>query len=406
MPGCPRCNEDVDRADDFCTSCGTALRIRGARPGDVVLVIDRGLYQFGKFVLAIVAILMVVGGFVVGFDLKELVNEMGERRVEIATASEQVSEATRRTGKAVAELDGRVAVATTRIEKSTKEMDARLAEANRQVADLRKSVEEAKTALAAIHRARGEAEVFVSNLLSLNTEELVRAEKVAIAGIDGDVGEGIDVSADPTGAEEAPNRERLFPPGSELTFAFLDDPSEAERNAVLQALAVWQPYVNLKFTEVDNAADATIRIGFREGNGSWSFLGRDALQVGPNDPTMNFGWDITQPGQENTVLSEVGHALGFPNEHQNPRKGIEWNRDAVFDHFSKPPLNWSASQVTFNILRKLEFRNYPCTRDYDPNSVMMYSFPAGLTKSGEAITPEPGLSESDKACAREMYPSG
>ncbi len=376
------------------------------RPGDVVLVLDRNLYQFGKFVVAILAIILVVGGFVVGFDLKKLVAEMGERRGELAAASKQVTDATEHTVKSVADLDERVVEAAKKIADSTRELDVRLNEAEEQIADLRMKLGEAKAALAAIYRAKGEAEVAVSNLLSLNAEELARAEKVATKGFGDRVGAGSNSGAVGTssGAGDRPSQEKLFLPGSEITFAFLGDPSDAERNAVRKAIAVWKTYVNLTFREVESASGAVIRVGFRPGDGSWSFVGRDALQVSEADPTMNFGWDITAPDQENTVLSEIGHALGFPNEHQNPRKGIEWDRDAVFEHFSRPPLNWSASQVTFNILRKLDLSEYPCTRDFDPNSVMMYPFPAGLTKSGDAISPEPGLSASDKACAREMYP--
>ena len=31
---------------------------------------------------------------------------------------------------------------------------------------------------------------------------------------------------------------------------------------------------------------------------------------------MNFGWDLTQPGEIDTALHEIGHTIGFPHEHQ------------------------------------------------------------------------------------------
>ena len=83
MPNCPRCNEDVALEDARCAACGTDLRIRGSRPGDVVLVLDRGLFQFFKYVFALVAFALVVGAFFLGFDLKNLVQEMGDRRDEL-----------------------------------------------------------------------------------------------------------------------------------------------------------------------------------------------------------------------------------------------------------------------------------------------------------------------------------
>ena len=232
MAGCPRCGTDVDREASFCTNCGTDLRARGARPGDVILVLDRGLVQFAKFALAVLGIFLVFGAFVFGFDLRKLTGEMHDRRAEMEAASRQIGTATTATEASVADLEGKVADATTRIADATAQMEKRLQDAEDQVADLKQKVVEAEAALARIHRFRREAEIAVSNLASLDAEELARAEAAARdPAIRTDASAGTDV--------ERPGK--LFAPGSEIPFAFLGEPTAQERQAVRDAIAAWQP---------------------------------------------------------------------------------------------------------------------------------------------------------------------
>ena len=58
--------------------------------------------------------------------------------------------------------------------------------------------------------------------------------------------------------------------------------------------------MNLKFNFVDNPF-ANIRINFDINAGSWSYLGKDALNIPYNKATMNFGWFNIA-----TVLHEFG----------------------------------------------------------------------------------------------------
>lgn len=97
--------------------------------------------------------------------------------------------------------------------------------------------------------------------------------------------------------------------------------SEAEKNVVREAFKIWKNVgIGLEFNEVTSRSEAEIRIGFFKGDGSWSRgLGREILNNGINDRTMNFGWDITRdPREIDTAIHEIGHSLGFPHEHQNP----------------------------------------------------------------------------------------
>lgn len=390
MVDCPRCGESVEADDTHCSNCRTDLRARGARPGDVILVLDRGLVQFGKLVLSVLGIFLVIGAFVVGFDLNKLVHEMHERRAELAVAREQISNMTRETKQSVSQLSQSVGQAEQRVAAAAAELERRVEDAKVQVDDLKAKVAEADGAIKIIRSARARVEVAVSGILNLSAERIATIEAQTT----------VEVPKEPA----VPNSAKLFPTGTILKYAFVDQASAEIKKVVEDAIGEWEKYANLEFRFVSDPKIAEIRIGLKRGNGSWSFVGRDALNVPVSSPTMNFGWDITEPRHRDTAISEFGHVLGFRNEHQNPRNGIVWDEKAVYAHYSQAPNNWPDQTTELNVLRKLRVEEYPCTRSYDPDSIMMFPFPSGLTVDGAAITPKPGLSESDKACAREMYP--
>jgi len=200
-----------------------------------------------------------------------------------------------------------------------------------------------------------------------------------------------------------------------LRYHFMDDPiswkgEDDQKDAVRKALQTWKDLgIGLKFIEVGNPRSAEIRIGFEPG-GSWSYVGRDCIDLVP-DPTkltMNFGWSLTTPYGRDTALHEIGHALGFPHEHQNPQTGIEWNEREVYQYFKGSPNFWNRQKIQYNIIRKIASQDVGGS-SWDRDSIMHYSFKAGLIVKpteyqGRDLIPKPGLSNIDKSEALKFYP--
>jgi Astacin (Peptidase family M12A) len=182
----------------------------------------------------------------------------------------------------------------------------------------------------------------------------------------------------------------------------------AQQDVVRSGFGVWNEVgIGMKFQEVNEREEAEIRIGFMRGDGAWSWLGREILDKGPNERTMNFGWDLTRPGEIDTAVHEIGHTLGFPHEHQNPKAGIEWDEEAVYASLAEPPNSWDRSTTFWNIIRKLPAGEVQGTV-WDPDSIMHYPFEAGLIKRpkpfDQGLTPRGGLSAKDKAWVKTLYP--
>ena len=208
--------------------------------------------------------------------------------------------------------------------------------------------------------------------------------------------------------------EKKWANGTKLRYYFFASGSFAggndQKDLVRKGFEVWKNVgIGITFEEINDISEAEIRIGFLQDDGAWSYVGRDVLKFpGQHERTMNFGWDLTQdPRREGVAVHEIGHTLGFPHEHQNPFAGIVWDEQAVYDHFAGPPNNWDQQTTFWNILRKLQ-RSEVEGSSWDPNSIMHYSFAAGLIREPaqyrNGLRPAGGLSAKDVEQVKRFYP--
>jgi len=181
---------------------------------------------------------------------------------------------------------------------------------------------------------------------------------------------------------------KLWINGSTLRIRFLGG-TQQQHDMVRRYAPQWTQHANLNF-DFGNAADAEIRIAF-EDDGAWSYIGTDAKGIHVSQPTMNFGWL-----DEAVVLHEFGHAIGLGHEHQNPDGGIKWNEPVVIRDLSGPPNRWDIATIRHNVLNKYSHDQINGT-DFDPKSIMLYSFPVEWTLDGFHSEPNLKLSDMDEA---------
>lgn len=198
---------------------------------------------------------------------------------------------------------------------------------------------------------------------------------------------------------------KLWPNGKTLRVRFLGG-TKAQQEFVKKVAVEWCKYANLKFDFLTKPAASDIRISFKEGEGSYSYVGTDCRSIPQSAETMNLGWlDPKNPDDAGTVLHEFGHAIGLQHEHMRPGLGeFKWNRQAVIDDLSGAPNYWTVEQIEENVLNKLMAKDLTATATIDRTSIMEYMFPASWTLDGAGAPQNDQLSKDDKALCMRVYP--
>jgi hypothetical protein len=106
-----------------------------------------------------------------------------------------------------------------------------------------------------------------------------------------------------------------------------------------------------------------------------------------------------------TAGHEFGHALGMAHEHQSPFGGMQWNEEVVIRELSGPPNSWTEEMIRHNVLEKYTVDQIRGT-EFDPDSIMLYFFPARWTLNGVGTEENDVLSEMDEAFigSEQAYP--
>ena len=207
----------------------------------------------------------------------------------------------------------------------------------------------------------------------------------------------------PTRSELAALIGKKWQNGRRLRVRFLDGDASVQAR-VRDVARQWSDFANVTF-DFGNHATADIRISFLD-EGSWSYLGTDALGIPANQATMNYGWltpASTDDEVNRVVVHEFGHALGCIHEHQHPEAGIPWDREAVYRYYDGPPNNWTRQQVDVNLFQTYS-RTITQFSTFDTQSIMMYPIDEQLTLGNYAVGWNRGLSPTDKAFIGVLYP--
>jgi len=319
--------------------------------GRVTYVVDQDLVRFGKFAVAVLGIFVLVGTYLFGIKLEVTVEKMRTAQLELQKSQKDLEEQRKKSS----EVQKRLESAELTAEKLVQEI-----EQNQQTS----------------------ATIVAQLQVHLSTDERARLEKIK---------------------EENPGRfrgekQKLWANGVTLKIRFLEGSPE-EKTEFQKALGEWLQYANLKALYTGEV-DADIRVSFARG-GSWSFIGTDALAVPKDSPTMNLAYEDLGAYVHGTFLHEIGQMLGLVKEFRNPKAKIPWNRKRIYASLEGPSSFWSKEQIDAEFFDK---GNYPGSRNFDPNSIMMLDISPDWVTDGKGFEMPTTLSESDKKYISQLYP--
>lgn len=191
--------------------------------------------------------------------------------------------------------------------------------------------------------------------------------------------------------------------GVHLTVSFLEDVAPDLAARIVSHMNAWSPYGNVHFTLV--ASGGQVRITLK-GDGYWSNLGTDILQIEASQPTMSlqaFAMDTPESEYRRVVRHETGHTLGFIHEHLRREIIAKLLRDKTLA-WGETTLGWSAAMVTAQILTPPDDATLTETPQADENSIMCYQLPGSITVDGQPIPGGTDIDPVDQAFVGKLYP--
>ncbi|GJF00935.1 zincin-like metalloprotease, partial [Phanerochaete sordida] len=194
---------------------------------------------------------------------------------------------------------------------------------------------------------------------------------------------------------------KFWAPGRELRIGFQGG-SPWQKDQVKKYAPEWCQHANITFTFFDSG-EVDILIAFDPTDGSWSYIGTDSSH---HKPSMNLGWidENKRPDDiRSTILHEFGHALGAVHEHESPNASIQWNKEQVYEDLGGPPNHWDRATVDRNMFTVYTMPSVQATT-FDPESIMLYYFPASWTLDGKGTKWNTSLSAEDKVFVSFAYP--
>lgn len=192
--------------------------------------------------------------------------------------------------------------------------------------------------------------------------------------------------------------------GVHLGVRFLDTDERALKDRILSHLNAWAPGANIGFEE-SRSRDAEVRIARTPGDGYWSYLGTDILQIGADEPTMNLdSFSMNTPEREysRVVRHEAGHTLGFPHEHLR-REVVERIDAAKAIRYFRERSGWTEAMTRAQVLTPIEDTRLIAT-PIDTQSIMCYQLPGSIMADGHPVPGGLDINDRDRGFVRSLYP--
>ncbi len=192
--------------------------------------------------------------------------------------------------------------------------------------------------------------------------------------------------------------------GVNLTVSFLDSSPASVRSKILAHANAWGQSANIQFRET--GGQGQVRIARVSGDGYWSYLGTDILQIPANRPTMNLdSFSDSTPDSEymRVVRHEFGHTCGFAHEHMRRQIVSRIDPQKAIAYFAMMD-GWDAQTVRDQVLTPLEDSTLTATPDADVYSIMTYQLPGSITVDGQPIPGGLDIDATDFALAARLYP--
>jgi hypothetical protein len=362
----------------------------------ILIVLDKGLMQFGKFVIAQVAIFGIIGIFFFGADIKDTLKEVRKTHSDSQKLTQELN-------NTLLELRN----AKHNLQIGQNKFRAEMQSASDEVIELQKQVSklklEADLHLSSIRGLRNEAERHIVVIKELTVSE--RATFVRLT--ESDYKTITRIKNLPETASEIEKKQaeilHLWTNGATLRVKFLDG-TKNEQEKVKKIACEWTKHANIEFNFIEYG-DAHIRVTLRPKNSktqwpAWSYHGTGHLGIDKGEPTI--GLDITnelkmwgfssEDETRGNILRQFGFALGLIDESRNLNTQIPWDTEALARYYGSR-----------NPFSKLELPEY---RNFDPKSVMFAGIPNTLTKGDFELKGQNyQLSDSDKRLIDRLYPS-
>jgi len=187
-----------------------------------------------------------------------------------------------------------------------------------------------------------------------------------------------------------------------LTVSFMENAPADLRRRIVQHMNSWSEQCGIRFEETGGRGHVRITL---QGDGYWSYLGTDILQIPGDRPTMSLhGFSMNTPESEfrRVVRHETGHTLGFPHEHMRKALVERIDRNRAYAYFLRTQ-GWDRQTVDQQVLTPLSERSIMAT-PADEDSIMCYQLPGEVTRDRRPIRGGRDINESDYRFAGRIYP--